>query len=415
MIERNMIIHKTVIKVFCFIFLFALTLGLSLQPQAIIKASADTPDPIFDLYDSRIFTDAAKYGAQSLPYEIYVPHNLDPNKSYPLVLFLHGVGERAEIGISDNKKNLTYGLTHNLVSSYNLIDYPCYILAPQCPPGPDNLQTPDTGRWVNVTYTNGSYDFANTPESIPMSMTVDLINKLESQHNIDKNRLYVTGLSMGGFGTWDIIMRYPKMFAAAVPICGASDPSQAAIIKDVAIWSFHGALDSGLNAKEEPYGVPVTEERKMITALQAVKANIKYTEYPKGDHGIWGTVYDDPEVYYWMFQQTIAKGVINSEPSSKLTSAVSSSSKSISASSLPVTNIQKPSSAVTSSQKSSSSSASASSLTSSVASSKLSVAATTTKPKTSNPIVFIIIIIVIAGLIIAAAIIIDSKFSGKKK
>ena len=441
MSKRNVFLRKIATRIFCFVLIC--TLGVALKAP-VINASAYTVVQLTQMYQYMTY----KSGTQTLYYRILLPKGYDPNdttKSYPLVLFLHGAGEKAdpEHNPQDvNVKNLWYGLTDFLAQNQD--NYPCFVLAPQVPIN-DN--------WVNVTFTDGSYDFANTPESPTMKLTVDLINnKLISKYNIDKDRLYVTGFSMGGFGTWDIIMRYPKMFAAAVPICGASDPSKAALIKDVPIWAFHGSLDTGVasvDGKLVPFGVPVSADRDMYAALKNVGANNKYYEDPNADHGIWNNVFYDTykksqgSVYDWMFQQTNAAGGISSAITSDPSSTIPNNSNTIRSSS-PVSSSQKPStstsplgssnkpsattssaslsshsssSKLTSNQSSSSSaiSSTSSSLTSSASSSKKDAAVGKTNPKDSNPAVLIIILVAIAGIFVAAAIIISNKFLVKKK
>jgi hypothetical protein len=125
-------------------------------------------------------------------------------------------------------------------------------------------------------------------------MALELVNQLSTQYSVDKNRLYITGLSLGGFGTWDAIMRYPDLFAAAVPICGAGDPSKASLIKNVPVFAFHSA--------DDPI-VPVAGSRDMVAALKAVNGNVNYMEYTDQGHGSWYRAYSDGLLYSWMFRQ----------------------------------------------------------------------------------------------------------------
>jgi predicted peptidase len=111
---------------------------------------------------------------------------------------------------------------------------------------------------------------------------------------VDRNRIYITGLSMGGYGTWDAIARYPGFFAAAAPICGGGDPKTVDKFKSLPIWCFHGAKDPV---------VKVIRSREMIEALQKVGSNAKYTEYPEAQHDSWTQTYSNPELFDWMFAQ----------------------------------------------------------------------------------------------------------------
>jgi pimeloyl-ACP methyl ester carboxylesterase len=129
---------------------------------------------------------------------------------------------------------------------------------------------------------------------IPGQAVLKLIASLEQQFSIDATRLYLTGLSMGGYGTWALIEGNPKLFAAAVPMSGGGDTSKAASIAQLPIWDFHGTID--------PL-VPVQQSRDMIAALMAAGGHPKYTEYPNGMHDIWDTAYTEPALLPWIFAQ----------------------------------------------------------------------------------------------------------------
>src|SRR5207244_7702516 len=117
---------------------------------------------------------------------------------------------------------------------------------------------------------------------------------LQKEFSIDPKRLYITGLSMGGYGTWDLISRHPELFAAAAPICGGGDEDQAEKIAKLPIWIFHGAKDQA---------VPVERSRNMVTALKKAGGEPKYTEYPDVGHDSWVRAYKDPELFAWLFAQ----------------------------------------------------------------------------------------------------------------
>lgn len=217
-------------------------------------------------FDGGVYTDVQ--GA-ALPYRVYVPPNYDPTKTYPVVLFLHGVGESG----TNNTSQLT-GQT----SPLNLIDsqYPAFYIAPQCP---------TSDQWVNVPFSQGSYSIASTPISQSEQATVELLKSLESQYSFDQSRLYVTGLSMGGYGAWDLIERNPGLFAAAAPIAGAGDPSLASSIAGTPIWAFNGDADAV---------VPPSGSASMIAALRAAGGSPLYTEYKGVDHnGSWALAYSN--------------------------------------------------------------------------------------------------------------------------
>jgi len=216
--------------------------------------------------------------AGKLPYRIYAPGDSDPARAYPLVLFLHGAGSKGNDNLAQVKGN---SLLQALLSRENLVKYPCIILAPQCP---------EEKRWVRGI---GQYDLPGSTEAL-----MGLLEQMRATYPVDPARIYITGLSMGGFGTWGMLMDYPDYFAAAVPICGGwnleEDVENAPRIGNVPIWAFHGALDDD---------VPVERSRDMVRAIEGTGGNIKYTEYPDGWHPIWDSVYSEPELFPWMFAQ----------------------------------------------------------------------------------------------------------------
>ncbi|MDQ1316890.1 MAG: hypothetical protein QG588_539, partial [Candidatus Poribacteria bacterium] len=125
-----------------------------------------------------------------------------------------------------------------------------------------------------------------------------LLNKIVVKYAVDRNRIYLTGLSMGGYGTWALAMKYPKRFAAIVPICGGGDPKNISAIKNIPTWVFHGAKDSV---------VKLEESEKMVNALKECGGNVQFTVYPEADHDSWTATYDNPELYKWLLQQSKTK------------------------------------------------------------------------------------------------------------
>ena len=196
-----------------------------------------------DKFEARTFTDAA---GGKLLYRLLQPKNYDAKTKlkYPLVLFLHGAGERG----ADNKAQLVHGMA-DFAANKMMTDYPCFVVAPQCPTGE---------KWVDVDWSATKHDMPDKPAS-PMRLTLQLLDALQKEFSIDAARLYITGLSMGGYGTWDGIQRHPELFAAAVPICGGGDPKLAKKIAAIPIWAFHGDQDEA---------VPVSGSRDMIAALK---------------------------------------------------------------------------------------------------------------------------------------------------
>jgi predicted peptidase len=226
--------------------------------------------------EARTFKDAQ---GKTLPYRLLLPENYDPKKSYPLVVFLHGAGERG----TDNKAQLIHGVAE-FAKPENRKKYPCFLIAPQCPAG---------RRWVEVDWGAESHTMPKEP-SEPERLTLELITALQKEFAIDTRRIYVTGLSMGGFGAWDLICRRPELFAAAVSVCGGGDEAQAAKIARIPVWVFHGAKDGA---------VKVSRSRNMVDALKRAGGRPRYTEYPDVGHDSWVPAYRDAEMFAWLFAQ----------------------------------------------------------------------------------------------------------------
>ena len=199
---------------------------------------------------------------------------------YPLVLFLHGAGERG----NDNLKQLKY-LPTWLADPALRKRHPCFVLAPQC-----RMDE----RWVDVSWA----DEKSTPQ--PTTSTVDLAAATKAleetlvREAVDPARIYLTGLSMGGFGTWDLAARMPDRFAAILPVCGGGDDRVAARIAALPIWCFHGDADTA---------VPVDRSRIMIAAVKAAGGRPIYSELPGVGHDSWTPAYRDGFVLDWLFCQ----------------------------------------------------------------------------------------------------------------
>ncbi len=231
------------------------------------------------LFDKNIY--ASKTG-DSLPYRFFSPDYNTTNRKYPLVIFLHGSGERG----NNNEAQLKWGVM-NFVSNENMRLHPTYILAPQCP---ENLT------WDNIELNgkNKEHKLAAQP-SLPMKLLIELIKECVQKYPIDTNRIYITGLSMGGYGTFDALERYPNLFAAAVPVCGGGDTSKAKLFAHVPIWIFHGAEDGA---------VPTSHSQNMLKALTDQGAYPGYTQFPEIGHFSWNAAYSNDLMMEWLFKQT---------------------------------------------------------------------------------------------------------------
>ncbi len=222
-----------------------------------------------------------------LPYRILFPEGYDGDQPYPLIVFLHGAGERG----TDNEKQLVHGAT--LFTREDIRrDYPAIVIFPQCPEG---------GYWssVEIDRTKNPYDLKfdyEKPPTLALEAVAELVEEISSLENVDKDRRYIMGLSMGGMGTFEMVYRYPKLFAAAAPICGGGNPDQYdKRVKQVAFWLFHGDADAV---------VGVDESRQMNQRLQKLKvAELRYTEYPGVNHNSWDSAFAEPELLPWMFSK----------------------------------------------------------------------------------------------------------------
>jgi poly(3-hydroxybutyrate) depolymerase len=218
----------------------------------------------------------------TLPYRLYKVQNPTAGVKYPLILFLHGAGERG----ADNLAQLTANAGARVwAAAEHQAEHPAYVVAPQCP---------SDEQWVHTDWSMGSYSVDDVAISDPLTTALEIAGAIALEFGTDPARNYITGLSMGGYGTWDAIIRYPDRFAAALPVCGGGDPSKAQLIKDLPLWTFHGDADNV---------VPVSASRDMVTALMNAGSSIVYTEYPGLGHNAWDPAYANEEVIDWLFEQ----------------------------------------------------------------------------------------------------------------
>ena len=223
-----------------------------------------------------------------IPYRLHLPEG--GGEGAPVVLFMHGAGERG----TDNTLQLRAAL--DVFAKCNPEVKDAVLIVPQCPLHfpPENSKE-DT--WVNYPWYCGNYSVAETEETWELKEVVELLEEnLEALH-ADRDRVYVMGLSMGGFATWDLIMRHGELFAAAMPICGAADPTMAEKIKDIPIRTFHGEIDDV---------VPPSGTREMAKALtEAGASDFKYVEFPGIGHWSWDLACSYPDIGKWMFSKRL--------------------------------------------------------------------------------------------------------------
>jgi len=203
------------------------------------------------------------------PYVVFVPHDYDGTKEYPVILFLHGAGETKQPNAKkDGKKPVEVGIGPAIKKREK--DFPFIVVIP---------------RAEGFGWGAGS---ANAKRALAM------LDQVAKEYKVDPKRQYLTGLSMGGMGTWSIATAMPDRFAAVVPICGRGDPKQADKLKDLPVWAFHGDADPA---------VKVEGSRNMIDAIKKAGGSPKYTEYPKVGHNSWDAAYGTDELYTWLLQQ----------------------------------------------------------------------------------------------------------------
>jgi predicted peptidase len=196
-------------------------------------------------------------------YLLFLPatYGVDPGQKWPLILFLHGRGETG----ADLNKIKVHGIPKKVEKQP---DFPFIAVSPQCP-----------------------YDMCWFTELPTLNA---LLDEAVASYAVDTQRIYLTGLSMGGYGAWGLAGLYPQRFAAVVPICGGGDPATVCSLKDVPVWAFHGALDDL---------VKPDESQRMVDALRACGGNVRFTLYPDLPHDSWTRTYDDPALYDWLLQQ----------------------------------------------------------------------------------------------------------------
>ena len=213
----------------------------------------------------------------SLPYQLLKPKDYNPKNKYPMLIFLHGSGERG----TDNERQLIHS-RKLLISAAT--EHQSFAIAPQCPKGI---------RWVEVHWAAASHIMPVTA-SEPMRLLLELLASLEQEFSLDTHRRYVIGLSMGGFGVWDCLCRYPEMFAAGVPVCGGGDETKAHLIKNIPVWVFHGSMDTVVQ--------PI-RSRNMVAAIKTAGGSPLYTEYQGVAHNSWVPAFQEPGLLNWLFEQ----------------------------------------------------------------------------------------------------------------
>jgi len=235
----------------------------------------------FSQYEKHIYISKG----DTLRYRLLLPVNYNPGKMYPMVLFLHGSGEKG----TDNEAQLIHGGELFLRDSIRK-NFPAIVVFPQCAPGDS---------WVNMITEKDSLSGkrlfvfkTGAKPTTSMRLVKKMVRYLIYQYPITKKQLYVGGLSMGGMGTFEIVKSDPKLFVAAFPICGAADSTIAPKLKYVNWWIFHGAKDQSVDPQYS---------KTMAGALQKINVPVQFTLYPDAQHNSWDNVFAEPGLMSWLF------------------------------------------------------------------------------------------------------------------
>lgn len=258
----------------------ALAVLLIAQFSSFYVNAQNSPDYSAYSYETYI------HNGDTLRYRMLQPAGYDSQKSYPLIVFLHGSGERG----TDNAAQLLHGGSLFLKDSLRQ-RFPTFVIFPQCPPdsmwASVKVKRDSTGKATKWEFSDGT-DRQSTPGML-VKLLVDSLVKAEK---VNSRQLYLGGLSLGGIGTYDMLARYPKMWAAAFPICGIGNVGNAAKFSKVPLWIFHGDADRS---------VPVSGSRDYAAALKQLGADVKYSEYPGVGHNSWDNAFAEPELLPWLF------------------------------------------------------------------------------------------------------------------
>lgn len=225
-------------------------------------------------------------GGKTIQFRILEPLKVKKTKKYPVVIFLHGSGERG----TDNTKQLVHGSTL-FEKKKNRKKYPAYVIFPQCPEEASwtsrNVEKEDTAhKFV--------FDYSLTP-TFPLQQVFDIVHHYKNMPNVDTNRIYIMGLSLGGMGTFEAISRHPELFAAAIPICGGADLDYVKkFATKVKVWIFHGAQDDIVLPRYS---------REAVDKIIQEGGFPRYTEFPLANHNSWDPAFKTENLFEWLFAQ----------------------------------------------------------------------------------------------------------------
>ena len=220
---------------------------------------------------------------EKLNYRLHLPENLLDNQdvtSYPLILFFHGSGGRG----SDNLLPVL-GSPKDIVKITEKFQIPLIIVVPQCPL---KLQ------WSDIP-ANADLNIMKENPTLPMKLTIELLEEIITEYPVDLDRIYTAGFSMGAYAVWEILQRFPDKFAAGIPVSGGGDEDLTGLIKDIPIWAFHGEDDTVVSPERS---------RSMINALIKSGGDPLYTEYENTGHNSWSRTFSNEKVILWLLDQS---------------------------------------------------------------------------------------------------------------
>ncbi len=215
--------------------------------------------------DSGFLDKTIEYNGAPVKYVVYVPKEYKAGTPHPTILFLHGAGETGD----DGKHQVDVGIGPAIKKAEDKWNF--IVVFPQKPKGK-------------------GYNWMEHEKLI-----LDIMEKTKKEYAVDEKRYYITGLSMGGYATWALTCKYPDTWVAAAPICGGGNPADAAKIKDLPIWNFHGDKDNA---------VPIKKSQDMIDAIKAAGGNPKFTIYPGVGHNSWVKAYEEEKLYEWFLEHS---------------------------------------------------------------------------------------------------------------
>lgn len=247
-------------------------------PMLLLLAACTTP--VQATGDRTVFHGSTtEVDGRSHPFQLLLPSRA-AGARMPLVVFLHGAGERG----SENTRQLTW-LPLAMAGEPMRTQFPCYLLAVQCPADE---------KWVDVPWSGTESSPMPAEPTRAMRAVMATLDRVLAEYPVDSDRVYLTGLSMGGYGAFDLAMRMPGRFAALVPVCGGGDPASVERLRGLPTWVWHGARDST---------VPAVRSRQVVAAMQAAGLDVQYRELPDVGHDSWRQAYGPDGAIAWMFAQ----------------------------------------------------------------------------------------------------------------